>query len=735
MAEDDAFAFPEDDERELAVTFQRKNKDGQAKGASRLRLKKASASEEPPSSPKGQGRPKQEAESRGAAKDKAKGKQSSAAASSKKKTGSSTKEASAWKSVKVLVDVKDRDKATKLKSDIEAMGGKVMARMSPNLTHVVFEEGKKAVWEKANEHKLPVVSPEWVAACKGEDTVLSVEGYAASTPAASSRKKKETKKGTSKKAAGTKEDGEDGETDEGGEDLGELAQRGELDSDMDIEEKESSTVGKKAKSDHSKKDEPPSEARTTTQRGAAEGKEERKSIEEVEEEGEAEEEEEKEKIIEEERPEVGNKKEDAELAPASNGKGKEKKTATQTSQKTNSTVKPTAPKKESNKSGGKEKELKDKGKEKEDRGKRKRDNQKEAKGASPKKKQKAANEVASKGKRKGKKQKDHQPEAEPEIIIVPSYLTFEQKTQLDDISRQLKKAAVIWYELGHKEEEWASITHVIVGDEKRTLKVLGALATGAFIVKFDWIMACAEAGEWLPVNEFQASDWFPGTTKSVAAHLNGERGLFTGSTFAVQGKTKIPVAILRNLIMLSGGKVIKDVSKADYCIASEPSMARRVRAKHHSNQKLTIVPEEWFLDALKYYTTSPKATLTNTYKPEDLDNESEEEEEEQPKQSKQRRSSTSSGGSSKKAKTPRRKSASTKNEEEEEEEEPGAIEGTAEEKEEKMNEEEEVEKQNKQKEQTNEEKEKEEEEEEDPTARIIEALEEDPTDSMQEVAD
>jgi hypothetical protein len=48
-----------------------------------------------------------------------------------------------------------------------------------------------------------------------------------------------------------------------------------------------------------------------------------------------------------------------------------------------------------------------------------------------------------------------------------------------------------------------TMTHVVVGDNKRTMKVLFGLGMGCFIVKPDWLWQSLAAGKWLPEHEFE----------------------------------------------------------------------------------------------------------------------------------------------------------------------------------------------------------------------------------------
>lgn len=75
-------------------------------------------------------------------------------------------------------------------------------------------------------------------------------------------------------------------------------------------------------------------------------------------------------------------------------------------------------------------------------------------------------------------------------------------------------------------------THVVVGEKKRTLKVLFGIANGIFnsgvfwfanrmaglwIVSMDWILKSITADKWLPEEDFEVTE-FPGAKKSRVAH-------------------------------------------------------------------------------------------------------------------------------------------------------------------------------------------------------------------------
>lgn len=48
------------------------------------------------------------------------------------------------------------------------------------------------------------------------------------------------------------------------------------------------------------------------------------------------------------------------------------------------------------------------------------------------------------------------------------------------------------------------ITHLVIGSERRTLKLMLAVANGAWLVSPQWVTASLEAGRWLPESQFPA---------------------------------------------------------------------------------------------------------------------------------------------------------------------------------------------------------------------------------------
>jgi len=155
------------------------------------------------------------------------------------------------------------------------------------------------------------------------------------------------------------------------------------------------------------------------------------------------------------------------------------------------------------------------------------------------------------------------------------------------------------------------VTHVVCGQNKRTLKVLYALALGRWIVKDDWIMHSLEVGKWANELEFEAVDWFPGSRSSREARAKGEKGLFDGKCFMIKGKTQIPNKHLKKLIQLAGGQMTASFTRTHYCVVAKDAVCSNLAKKFPEGQQIPVVTETWVLDALQHHKLPP----TSDYKP------------------------------------------------------------------------------------------------------------------------
>jgi len=142
----------------------------------------------------------------------------------------------------------------------------------------------------------------------------------------------------------------------------------------------------------------------------------------------------------------------------------------------------------------------------------------------------------------------------------------------------------------------SDVTHVVTGDNRRTLKVLQGIANGAYILKVEWIMRSLEEGKWLAEEPFEAIDWFPGARLSRLAIENKTERLLAGYALHIIGQTNPPKTVLEELIMAFGGKVCKtSMSKSDFCIASKFTTLPKIP------DGITVVSEDWLMDVFSRY--------------------------------------------------------------------------------------------------------------------------------------
>ena len=98
----------------------------------------------------------------------------------------------------------------------------------------------------------------------------------------------------------------------------------------------------------------------------------------------------------------------------------------------------------------------------------------------------------------------------------------------------------------------AGVTHLIVGkDAKRTIKVLFAIARGAWIVSEDWAFSSLEQERWLPEEDFELTMF---ANKYAREHPES-RQKFKGMKFFVGSNVEPSREVLQSLIQVAGGEV------------------------------------------------------------------------------------------------------------------------------------------------------------------------------------
>ena len=60
---------------------------------------------------------------------------------------------------------------------MERLGATIVPNFSKKVTHVIFKDGSKAVYDKAKKLGIPVLSYLWVCACKDNGECVPVDGF------------------------------------------------------------------------------------------------------------------------------------------------------------------------------------------------------------------------------------------------------------------------------------------------------------------------------------------------------------------------------------------------------------------------------------------------------------------------------------------------------------------------------------------------------------------------------
>uniref|UniRef100_A0AAV1TL56 BRCT domain-containing protein n=1 Tax=Peronospora matthiolae TaxID=2874970 RepID=A0AAV1TL56_9STRA len=159
----------------------------------------------------------------------------------------------------------------------------------------------------------------------------------------------------------------------------------------------------------------------------------------------------------------------------------------------------------------------------------------------------------------------------------------------------------------------AGVTHLIVGKgAKRTIKVLFAIARGAWIVSEDWAFSSLEQERWLPEEDFELTMF---ANKYSREHPES-RQKFKGMKFFVGPNVEPSREVLQSLIQVAGGEICNQISVADVCICGDASLFRRAR-----RTGIQAVTSKWVFDSIaamkledeaKYNFTVPMDVLAKT---------------------------------------------------------------------------------------------------------------------------
>ncbi|KAG3089026.1 hypothetical protein PI125_g18145 [Phytophthora idaei] len=136
----------------------------------------------------------------------------------------------------------------------------------------------------------------------------------------------------------------------------------------------------------------------------------------------------------------------------------------------------------------------------------------------------------------------------------------------------------------------AGVTHLIVGrDARRTIKVLFAIARGAWIVTEDWAFSSLEQERWLPEEDFELTLF---ANKYSREHPES-RQIFKGIKFFVGSNVEPSREVLQSLIQVAGGEICNQISVVDICICGDASLFRRAQ-----RTGIRVVTSKWIFDSI-----------------------------------------------------------------------------------------------------------------------------------------
>lgn len=80
-----------------------------------------------------------------------------------------------------FVDVRtgSDNRSKSVANELEKLGATVVQYFSKKVTHVIFKDGSKPIYDKAKSLGIPIVSYLWVVACKDKGEMVATQDYAA----------------------------------------------------------------------------------------------------------------------------------------------------------------------------------------------------------------------------------------------------------------------------------------------------------------------------------------------------------------------------------------------------------------------------------------------------------------------------------------------------------------------------------------------------------------------------
>jgi len=146
----------------------------------------------------------------------------------------------------------------------------------------------------------------------------------------------------------------------------------------------------------------------------------------------------------------------------------------------------------------------------------------------------------------------------------------------------------------------AMMTHLIYSGNKRTMKLLYAIAKRAWILDVSYIYESFEFGGWLAEKEYESAG-------APAKKLRDAYGpLFKDTRFYFNGGTNdhfpsINLGEVKVLVKLAGGKVAEKPEESDVIVEDDLNKKFSLKFKKFEGSKPHVISYKWIFDSLMKY--------------------------------------------------------------------------------------------------------------------------------------
>jgi len=185
----------------------------------------------------------------------------------------------------------------------------------------------------------------------------------------------------------------------------------------------------------------------------------------------------------------------------------------------------------------------------------------------------------------------------PKELVLTSCLV-EDSHMAKQVARKLPGKATVAFQVR------PATTHVISGEERRTLNMLKAIIRGCWIVSKSWLLASLEAEGWVDEEPYELVTF----SAAIKARRLEREADFLPSKFDLLmdigsiyiGKNcKVPRKDLTDIIHLAGGHTVNQIKKANVILGHD------YLEEFSENDDLVQVSEKWLLDSLQQYCPLP----------------------------------------------------------------------------------------------------------------------------------